>query len=137
MPPPTATRASTTVAVLADDLIWGTRIAATIEGLGGHHAARLRTLPDLVAWLAAPERSALDAVVVDLTARSYDGVAAIAAATGRGRRVLAVGQHDDVALRRRALEAGAERVYAYRKLFEDGRATLATWLGGSAPPATA
>ena len=136
MPPPTATRASTTVAVLADDLIWGTRIAATIEGLGGHHAARLRTLPELVAWLAAPERSAFDAVVVDLTARSYDGVAAIAAATGLGRRVLAVGQHDDLELRRRALAAGAERVFAYRKLFDDGPATLARWLGREQPLST-
>ena len=46
--------------------------------------------------------------------------------------MLAVGQHDDHDLRRRALAAGADRVYAYRKLFEDGPRTLATWLGASA-----
>ena len=42
--------------------------------------------------------------------------------------MLAVGQHDDLALRKRALAAGADRVYAYRKLFEDGPATLAAWI---------
>ena len=42
--------------------------------------------------------------------------------------MLAVGQHDDHELRKRALTAGADRVYAYRKLFEDGPATIAAWL---------
>ncbi len=65
---------------------------------------------------------------MDLTARAYDGVDAIATARAAGRPVLAVGQHDDTALRKRALEAGADRVYAYRKLFEDGPATLAAWI---------
>jgi len=46
---------------------------------------------------------------------------------------LAVGQHDDVELRKRALAAGAERVYAYRKLFEDGPKTLGSWLTLAAP----
>ena len=70
----------------------------------------------------------VDRVIVDLTARAYDGVEAIAAARAAGRPVLAVGQHDDLALRKRALAAGADRVYAYRKLFEDGPATLAAWI---------
>lgn len=86
---------------------------------------------------AAPARSAaalvtllpdVDRVIVDLTARAYDGVEAIATARAAGRPVLAVGQHDDIALRKRALAAGADRVYAYRKLFEDGPATLAAWI---------
>ncbi|MCI0344064.1 MAG: hypothetical protein L0221_01290 [Chloroflexi bacterium] len=125
-----------TVAVLADDLIWGTRLATTIDALGGFRATRVRTLADLDAWLAAPDRGVVaDAVIVDLTARAYDGVAAIAAAVARGVRTLAVGQHDDLALRRRALAAGAERVYAYRKLFEDGPATLGRWLGATAADA--
>jgi DNA-binding NarL/FixJ family response regulator len=71
----------------------------------------------------------VDAMVVDLTARSYDAIAAIERASAAGLRILAVGQHDDAALRKRALAAGAERVYAYRKLFEDGPATLVAWLG--------
>ncbi|MFL5750009.1 MAG: hypothetical protein ACJ767_05275, partial [Chloroflexota bacterium] len=69
------------------------------------------------------------AVIVDLMARAYDGIVAVRRAADAGRRVLAVGQHDDAALRRRALDAGADRVLAYRKLFEDGPGTISTWLG--------
>ena len=74
---------------------------------------------------ALPE---VDRVVVDLTARAYDGLIAIAAAHAAGRPVLAVGQHDDVELRRAALAAGADRVHPYRRLFEDGPRQLAAWL---------
>jgi len=70
----------------------------------------------------------VDHVIVDMTARAYDPVAAIALAHAAGRAVLAVGQHDDVALRRRALAAGADRVHPYRRLFEDGPRQLAAWL---------
>jgi hypothetical protein len=42
--------------------------------------------------------------------------------------VLAVGQHDDVDQRKRALARGAERVLAYRKLFEDGPATVGAFI---------
>ena len=86
---------------------------------------------------AVPVRSAagLDAaladvegLIVDLTARAYDGVAAIATARAAGRPVLAVGQHDDRALRRRALDAGAGRVHPYRLLFEDGARQIGAWL---------
>ena len=83
-------------------------------------------------------RACADAVLVDLTASNYDPIAAIERAASAGRRVLAVGQHDDAAYRKRALAAGAERVYAYRKLFEDGPATLAAWLeSGALAPHTA
>lgn len=75
----------------------------------------------------------VDRVVVDLTARGYDGVAAIAVARKAGRPVLAVGQHDDQELRKRARAAGADRVYAYRKLFEDGPATLRAWIAKEFP----
>ena len=111
------------VGILADDLIWATRLSDAVEAAGGV-ARRFRRLPEL----AAAVDGGLDLAVVDLTARAYDGVEAITRVAGVGRRVLAVGQHDDVELRRRALDAGAERVYAYRKLFEDGPATLAKWL---------
>lgn len=115
------------VAVLADDLIWSTRLGAALRSVGGE-IRPARTMAALDALL--PE---VDRVVVDLTARAYDGVAAIAAARAAGRRVLAVGQHDDHELRRRALAAGAERVYAYRKLFEDGPAVLGAWLSSDGP----
>ena len=51
---------------------------------------------------------------------------------------MAVGPHDDVALRKRAITAGAEKVLAYRKLFEDGPGTIGRWLGSAAaiPAAT-
>ena len=77
----------------------------------------------------------VDRVIVDLTARAYDGVEAIALAHAAGRPILAVGQHDDAETRRRALAAGAERVQPYRLLFEDGPRQMARWLAGD--PGTA
>ena len=114
------------VVVLADDLIWSTRLIEQVRAAGGD-GAPVRTIGALSQALPAA-----DAVIVDLTARAYDGVVAVRKAADAGRRVLAVGQHDDVELRRRALAAGAERVLAYRKLFEDGPATLSRWLAGPA-----
>jgi DNA-binding response OmpR family regulator len=111
------------VVVLADDLIWATRLRDHVRAAGGEPVAA-RDMDALARRL--PDASA---VVIDLTARAYDGVQAIRAARGAGARVLAVGQHDDLELRRRALAAGAERVFAYRKLFEDGPETLRSWLG--------
>ena len=116
------------VAVLADDLIWSTRLRDALTAAGAEPRPA-RTLPAFEALLADPTT---DRVVVDLTARAYDGVAALALAREAGRRSLAVGQHDDHELRRRARAAGADRVYAYRKLFEDGPATLAAWLDATA-----
>lgn len=79
----------------------------------------------------------VERVIVDLTARAYDGIAAIEATRAAGRSVIAVGQHDDVDLRRRALAAGAERVHPYRLLFEDGPRQIARWLGDAAVQAPA
>lgn len=76
--------------------------------------------------------SGVDFAIVDLTALAYDPFAAIARATAAGASVLAVGQHDDVAQRKRALQHGAERVLAYRKLFEDGPASIEAWMGRAA-----
>lgn len=121
MPAATATR----VAILADDLIWAVRLADAVTAAGGV-PVRVRTLPALSETDAA-------FVIVDLTARAYDGVEAVRAAAGRTARVLAVGQHDDVALRKAALAAGAEKVLAYRKLFEDGPAVLEAWLSATRP----
>ena len=114
------------VAVLADDLIWLTRIADALRTVGAEPRP-VRSLAALRTALAEVDR-----VVVDLTARAYDGVEAIEAVRAAGVAVLAVGQHDDHDLRKRALSAGADRVYAYRKLFEDGPATLGAWLAAPA-----
>lgn len=94
----------------------------------------VRSITALEAALGDGER-----VIVDLTARAYDGLAAIALASARGAHILAVGQHDDHESRRRARAAGAERVLAYRKLADDGPATIAGWLShapmsSEAPP---
>jgi len=112
------------VVVLADDLIWQTRLTNILEGIGARVDRRSGALDEALVDA--------DALVVDLTARSYDAIAAIERGSAAGLRILAVGQHDDAALRKRALAAGAERVYAYRKLFEDGPATLVAWLGAEA-----
>jgi hypothetical protein len=48
--------------------------------------------------------------------------------------VLAIGQHDDQVLRRRALGAGADRVLAYRKMATDGASVIARWLTGDRSP---
>jgi hypothetical protein len=114
------------VVVLADDLIWATRLADAVTAAGGI-PRRVRRLADLESAVQGGARLA----IVDLTALAYDGVAAIGPAVSNGARVLAVGQHDDLELRRRAIAAGAERVLAYRKLFEDGPATIRGWIAAS------
>jgi DNA-binding NarL/FixJ family response regulator len=119
---------ATTVAIVADDLIWATRLADTVTSLD-LTPRRVRRLADLEVQLGEGVRL----VIVDLTAIAYDGVEAVQTAAATGARVLAVGQHDDLALRRRALDAGAERVLPYRKLFEAGPATLRAWLAAPAP----
>ena len=112
---------------MADDLIWSTRLAELVRGAGATPVA-VRSLPDLGRALIEA-----DAVIVDLTARAYDGVAAVAAASQANRPVLAIGQHDDLELRRRALAAGADRVDPYRRLHEDGPRQVTRWLGEHAP----
>jgi hypothetical protein len=120
--------AARTVAILADDLIWATRLSDAVRSAGA--APRVvRRLEDLDALLQNAA-GAEQGVIVDLTARAYDGVAAIRLASAAGARVVAVGQHDDVAVRRAATEAGAARVFTYRALFEDGPRLLERWLAG-------
>jgi len=69
-------------------------------------------------------------VVVDLTARAYDGIEAVTLARSARKLVFAVGQHDDVVQRQRARDAGA--VWApYRRLTGDGVNPVAHWLSES------
>ncbi len=110
------------VAVLAEDLIWATRLAEMVRRAGGE-PVRVSSPALLRAAV-----STLDGCVVDLTARSYDGIAAVATAVTADVPTVAVGQHDDVAERRAALEAGAARVYAYRALFDHGDRDLGAWV---------
>jgi hypothetical protein len=110
------------VIVVAEDLIWADRLSRLLEEAGA--------VPVRARDTATFERHLPNAagVVVDLTALRLDPLAALARARDAGVRALAVGQHDDHGLRKRALAAGAERVYAYRKLYEDGPPTIARWL---------
>lgn len=112
------------VLVLAQDLIWADRLRRAVLAAGAE--------PVVVGTASAARAALADAgpryVVVDLTARAYDPIDAIGLAVGAGAEVLAVGQHDDVPERKRALAAGARKVLAYRKLADDGPATIAAWL---------
>ena len=116
------------VAILAQDLIWSDRLARAVEAVGAE-PARAKTAPEFDRALVCA-----DLAIIDMTASAYDAMAAIERARSTGARVVAVGQHDDIEMRKRALARGAERVYAYRKLFEDGPATISAWL--SKTPAT-
>jgi DNA-binding response OmpR family regulator len=111
----------TIVAVLADDLIWASRLRAAIEHAGGQP----------VAAKDADEIGAALLVVIDLGGRAYDGIAAVRAAASAGATVLAVAQHDDVEVRKAALAAGAIRVLSYNKMFSDGPQVMERLMAGT------
>lgn len=114
--------------VVADDLIWSSRLRAAVDRAGTTSVVA-RSAKELAAALADAPAGA--AVIVDLNGRAYEGVDAVRAATEAGQRVLAVGQHEDIELRRRALAAGARRVFSYNKLFSDGQAVVTSLLEGN------
>lgn len=111
------------VLILADDLMWSTRLAGLVRAAGGDPVV-VTTAPAFESAMPAARR-----VIVDTTTTRYDPIAAVALAAAAGRPVICVGQHDDHATRRAAISAGAERVYPYRTLAERGPATIAAWLG--------
>ncbi len=86
---------------------------------------RLRT-----AVLLAEALPELDACVVDLTARAYDGTACLRAARDAGVPAVAVGQHDEPSVRRAALDAGASYVWVYRALADNGERMVTRWISG-------
>jgi DNA-binding response OmpR family regulator len=112
--------ARTRVGVLADDLIWASRLRAAVENAGAQ---------------SVPIRSAADIgapfVLIDLGGRGYDGIEAVRTAASAGAVVIAVGQHDDVDVRKAALAAGAKRVLSYNKMFSDGPAVVARLIAGT------
>ncbi len=108
--------------VLAQDLIWQDRLVRAVQAAGAE-PVRTGSLDGLERAIG-PGGFA----VIDLTARAYEPLVAIERAVAAGARVLAVGQHDDVEQRKAALARGADRVLAYRKLFEDGPRTIGAWL---------
>jgi DNA-binding NtrC family response regulator len=110
-----------TVLVVADDLIWASRLVGAVEKSGSNALVAGSIEKLAVALRDLPEEAA---VIIDLNGRAYDGVNAVLEAAEGGHHVLAVGQHEDLELRRRALDAGALRVFSYNKLFSDGPAVV-------------
>jgi CheY-like chemotaxis protein len=112
------------VLVVADDLMWSTRLVSQARAAGAT-GSTVRDLAALPATLAADQP---DLVVVDLSARAFDGVGAVAVAATSGLTVIAISQHEEHDLRKRALAAGARRVYSNAKMHADGVAVLIRWL---------
>ena len=115
------------VIVVADDLIWSSRLRAAVER-AGTTAVTVGSAAGL--GRALTESLEESPVVVDLNGRAYDGVDAVGVAAEEGHPVIAVGQHEDIELRKRALGAGAIRVFSYNKLFADGPAVITKLLEG-------
>jgi hypothetical protein len=120
--------------VLADDLIWASRLQGAAQRAGAEVIA-LRQTDGLLAGSDGDAR--IDGAIVDLGGRHYDGIEAIGIAARLKLPVIAVGQHDDVESRRQALAAGAERVFSYNKMHRDGPAVLGRWLASHGDGAVA
>jgi DNA-binding NarL/FixJ family response regulator len=120
------------VVVLADDLMWATRITEAVRRAGGR-PVQLGSEAELSVALEATaleDEQTVHGAIVDLAARRFDGVAAIERVAAARLPVIAVAEHDDQVTRKRALRAGASRVFSYRKFFEDGTRLVEGWLAG-------
>jgi DNA-binding response OmpR family regulator len=105
--------------VVADDLIWASRLASAAERTG-LSVRRASSLP--------AEQGVVSSAIVDLGGRRYDGIEAIARLSEAGAAVAAVCNHEDVALRRRALDAGAHQVWSYNRFHREGPVLVERWL---------
>jgi DNA-binding NarL/FixJ family response regulator len=112
--------------ILADDLIWATRLAGQGRTLGAQ-VTTLKGVAELRDLLLRGAVGTRDLIAIDTTTRVEEPIALVREAAANGR-VLALVQHDDPALRAAALEAGALRAMPYRALFERGHAILAALL---------
>ena len=115
------------VIVLADDMIWSSRLIEAVTR-AGTTATAVRTSAELTKALV--ESTEETPVVVDLNGRAYDALNLVEVAAEEGHPVIAVGQHEDIDLRKRALGAGAIRVFSYNKMFTDGPAIITKLLEG-------
>lgn len=115
------------VIVLADDLIWSSRLVEAVKN-AGTTAVSVRNEAELTRALTQSTEET--PVIIDLNGRAYDAVALVEVAAEEGHPVVAVGQHEDIELRKRALGAGAIRVFSYNKLFTDGPAVVTKLLEG-------
>lgn len=113
---------SPTVLVIADDLIWASRLAAAAERVG----ATVRRASVVPAELARG-----GSALIDLGGRRYDAIESVARLSRSGVDVAGVCNHEDVALRRRALDAGASHVWSYNRFHREGPRLLERWLGAA------
>ncbi len=104
------------VAILADDLIWSTRLASVVDRAG----AAAVVVSSGAAFADALDGSA--GAIVDLALRSADPIDAIALAAVRGTTVVAVGPHEDVTTRKRGPRGRGESRVRLSKAVR-GRAT--------------
>jgi len=114
--------------------MWSTRIAEAVRRAGGR-ALQFGSESELTVALEAYEledQQSLSGAIIDLAARRFDGVAAIEQVARARLPVIAVAEHDDQLTRKRALTAGATRVFSYRKFFEDGTRLVEGWLAANA-----
>ena len=82
---------------------------------------------------ALEDEQTIHGAIVDLAARRLDGVTAIERVSAARLPVIAIAEHDDQLTRKRALKAGASRVFSYRKFFEDGSRLVEGWLAADRP----
>ena len=118
------------IAVVADDLIWSTRLADGLRRAGAD------PVTVRAAGAVAAGMSGVDGVIVDTSARAYDPLEVLRAAATGGVPAIALAPHEAAELRQAALAAGASRVHPYRVLFERGDRVLAAWLASLAPADT-
>jgi DNA-binding response OmpR family regulator len=111
--------------------MWSTRLTEAVRRAGGK-AVGLTSMDELAIALEAAELdegAAIGGAVVDLNGRRLDSIDAIVRISAARLPVIAVAQHDDQLTRKRALQAGATRVFSYEKFFRDGTRLLTSWFG--------
>lgn len=124
---------ATTVLALEKDLFFSVRIRDTLR----HHgieAIIVRSPQVFEQRLSDTMRPAL--AIVDIAAQGVDWEAAIRAARAVGCPVLAFGSHMDLEARRRALQAGAQKVVANSKFSSDMIGLVTRMLEESSMPAS-
>ena len=119
--------ASPVVLVVADDLIWQSRLREAVDRAGAA-AIVARSASEAEGSLMAA--LGLRGVIVDMSSRGFDALDVVRSAAQAGHKVLAVAQHEDIDLRRDALAAGALRVFSYNKLFADGPNVVTSLIEG-------
>jgi CheY-like chemotaxis protein len=110
------------VAALIPDLLFGSRVQASLEAAG--HEVDLVT-SELEAW---DEIGGVDVLVVDLTTDDFDGVGLVdTLATGgelHAVRTLGFFAHVEPEVRERALQAGFDQVVPRSRMARDGAALV-------------